>query len=347
MLLENMQRNDLTPYEQAQGFQMCLDLGVTTKELSTKTGLSQKTVKHRLKMLELDSEEVRVTTARGGTIEDYIKLEQITDIKLKNEVLKHMGTNNFDYKLRNAIQQEKYEKKQAKKVAILSTFAAETEDRPEGYVNVEYYYSNEEEVKIPEDIETRKYMYQLPSFIGGCIYLYGEKLEQEETKKEQNTTARNEKEEQITKLRGAFDTALETRKSFMKEFVKKHKSYEQQIIEYAGFVIALTDVAGLSIDDGLFEFLTGIQLKDFYDDEFLPQIKEIMKEYTTPRLAALIYSSLEVTSSHRFINYNGIFDDDDESLKDVYNFLVSIGYEISEEEKQLINGTHEFYVKGD
>ena len=38
MLLENMQRSDLTVYEQAQGFQMMLDLGESV------TGISEKTV---------------------------------------------------------------------------------------------------------------------------------------------------------------------------------------------------------------------------------------------------------------------------------------------------------------
>ena len=59
MLLENMQRNDLTVYEQAQGFQMMLDLGETEQSIAEKTGFSKKTVKHRLKLLELDPEQIR------------------------------------------------------------------------------------------------------------------------------------------------------------------------------------------------------------------------------------------------------------------------------------------------
>lgn len=38
MLLENMQREDLTPYEQAQGFQMMIDMGDTVEEIVQKTG---------------------------------------------------------------------------------------------------------------------------------------------------------------------------------------------------------------------------------------------------------------------------------------------------------------------
>ena len=38
MLEENMQRNDLTIFEQAQGFQMMLDLGETEESIAEKTG---------------------------------------------------------------------------------------------------------------------------------------------------------------------------------------------------------------------------------------------------------------------------------------------------------------------
>ena len=76
MLLENMQREDLTAYEQAQGFQMMLDLGSTEQEISEQTGFSKSTVKHRLKLLELDPEEFRKSQERQPTMADYIKLEK-------------------------------------------------------------------------------------------------------------------------------------------------------------------------------------------------------------------------------------------------------------------------------
>ena len=38
MLTENMQRSDLTVYEQAQGFQMMLDMGDTVEDIAEKSG---------------------------------------------------------------------------------------------------------------------------------------------------------------------------------------------------------------------------------------------------------------------------------------------------------------------
>lgn len=45
MLLENMQRSDLTTYEQAQGFQLMFDLGMSAEEISDKSGFAVSTVK--------------------------------------------------------------------------------------------------------------------------------------------------------------------------------------------------------------------------------------------------------------------------------------------------------------
>lgn len=54
MLEENMQRNDLSIYEQAQSFQMMLDLGETEETISQKTGFGRTTIRHRLNIAKLD-----------------------------------------------------------------------------------------------------------------------------------------------------------------------------------------------------------------------------------------------------------------------------------------------------
>ena len=74
MLLENMQRADLTIYEQAQGFQMMLDLGDTVKDIAEQTGFSSATVKRRVKLLELDPEKFKGSAERNVTLMDYAEL---------------------------------------------------------------------------------------------------------------------------------------------------------------------------------------------------------------------------------------------------------------------------------
>lgn len=57
MLMENMNRKDLTVYEEAEAMQMCFeDFGLKVEELEEKTGLSKTTINHRLNIAKLDKE---------------------------------------------------------------------------------------------------------------------------------------------------------------------------------------------------------------------------------------------------------------------------------------------------
>ncbi len=91
MLLENMQRTDLTIYEQAQGFQMMLDLGDKVETIAEKTGFSQTTVRHRLNIAKLDGKVLKKKEEDDSfqmSIKDLIALEQVSDLKKRNEILK-------------------------------------------------------------------------------------------------------------------------------------------------------------------------------------------------------------------------------------------------------------------
>ena len=75
MLMENIQRSDLTVYEQAQGFQLMLDMGETVESIAKDSGFSQSTIRRRVKLLELDPDKFRKSEARGATLQDYLELE--------------------------------------------------------------------------------------------------------------------------------------------------------------------------------------------------------------------------------------------------------------------------------
>ena len=89
MLEENMQRNDLTIIEQAQGFQLMLDLGETVETIAQRTGFSQTTVRHRLKIAELDPEVLKQKTEEFQlSMTDMIALERISDPEKRDKILK-------------------------------------------------------------------------------------------------------------------------------------------------------------------------------------------------------------------------------------------------------------------
>ncbi len=139
MLTENMQRTDLTLYEQAQGFQMLIDLGDSISDVVKKTGFSESTVRRRLKLAELDEKAFRESQTRQPTLEDYEKLNAINNIDKRNELLSQIGTKNFENALTSAKQEQIREENKAQIMKKLQGFAEYVEgiySIPLGYTYV-------------------------------------------------------------------------------------------------------------------------------------------------------------------------------------------------------------------
>lgn len=129
MLMENIQRSDLTVYEQAQGFQMMLDMGETVESIAKDCGFSQSTVRRRVRLLELDADKFKKSEARGATLQDYAQLEKIETPELKNKALDAIGTANFRDVLKKAIEEEKNLRRMAQWETDLEAFALKIEKR--------------------------------------------------------------------------------------------------------------------------------------------------------------------------------------------------------------------------
>ena len=111
MLLENMQRSDLTIVEQAQGMQLMIDLGESVDTIATATGLSKQTVKSRVRLNQWNMSDVEIAFSRGATLEDFSKLDKIEDTKEKKKVAKLLGTSNFQWEVEKALKSQRFEKK--------------------------------------------------------------------------------------------------------------------------------------------------------------------------------------------------------------------------------------------
>lgn len=108
MMVENMQRSDLTVYEQAQGFQMMLDMGDTVERVADRSGFSQSTIRRRIKLLELNHDNFKKAEQRGATLSDFVELNKIEDLDARNRVLETLGTANFNREMQNALSDQKY-----------------------------------------------------------------------------------------------------------------------------------------------------------------------------------------------------------------------------------------------
>lgn len=115
MLTENMQRSDLTVYEEAKGCQLLLDLGDTVAEIAKKAGFSESKIRRRVKLCELDEEAFKESQIGQPTLADYDRLNQIKDIEMRNKLLESIGTNNFDNLLYSAVKKQEKNDPEEKK----------------------------------------------------------------------------------------------------------------------------------------------------------------------------------------------------------------------------------------
>lgn len=123
MLEENMQRNDLTIYEQAESFQLMLDLGETVETLSDKTGFSKSTIYHRLNIAKLDQgvlKEKEDDEAFQLTLKDMYELERVENVDERNKILSQASSSeNLKYRIEQNIRDKQREKKGEELVALL------------------------------------------------------------------------------------------------------------------------------------------------------------------------------------------------------------------------------------
>ena len=168
MLMENMQRADLTVYEQAQSFQMMLDLGETVESIAENSGFSTSTVRLRVKLLELDPEGFKKSEARGATLSDYMELDKLQDPERKNRALAAIGTANFANVLKKEQDEEKFVEYMGRQKTAVESFATRIEKGHEingEAVPMAYILGcnrwSQREVEVPEDADTGTYYYTI------------------------------------------------------------------------------------------------------------------------------------------------------------------------------------------
>jgi len=336
MLLENIQRSDLTVYEQAQGFQMMLDLGDTINDISDRTGFSETTVRRRIKLMELDSKKFKEAVDRGATLMDFAELEKIQDLKLRNKVLEKIGTSNFKWELQAAIDKEKAEANAAIIVAALEKFAKKTTDTSSLQYVRSFGASQGSTVEVPEDAETVEYLYTVS---GNYFTLYKARSQADANMAEVEAERRKKQQERRTALDEISKRAYQLRSDFIKEISNtKAKKCMSTIIEYS-LRGMLGDYSYLGYED-FTEFL-GIEVSDEVEEWGFDVIAEHVTAQPERHMLVATYLMLDSENEH-YYNWNNRHNDN-ENLNAVYDFLEKLGYEMSDEEKSMRDGTHELF----
>lgn len=344
MLLENMQRSDLTIYEQAEGFQMMLDLGESVDGISKKTGFSDTTVRRRVKLLDLDKDKFKKSMKRGATLMDYVELEKIKDVELRNKVLESIGTNNFNYELKNALDKEKTKENRATIIAELEKFATLITNNS-GMMCVEHYYPFDKklQIKVPDDAGEVQYYFTTSEYGPMTLFkkLTDAEVEAETAKSADVEAKRQERNNRYKALEHESEQAYQLRRNFI--FDQSNfwaRQNIEPIIRYLlkeytkGFYLKTPDVNNMAA------FFEDVELKEGQKLQF-DDIKDSIMDAPERALLFLTYLSLEnkETCFDWECHYNR-----NEKLDNLYDFLETINYEMSDAEIALKNGTHSLFL---
>lgn len=349
MLIENMQRKNLTPYEEGKGVQLCLDLGISEADLAKKTGFSKETIRHRKKLAELDQKKLKEKCKDGQiSMNDLVKLEKIKDPEMKNRILDSIGTRDFDYSLERTIRDQEIKEMLTKARLKLETFAEEQNSdwHDSNYVMITNYIANDE-FDIPEDSDERQYVFKCPSYSTSSYQLWAEKIDTDD----------DDDDAQVAAVPDPHTVACEKLKEEQAIFREMHKEFmkteaddlpEESLLKWLLWAwLDDDDICEENDFEGI--YMSGADTK-LYEEISRHEYSNILNESGNRfrhEATLMLYSALELQPYHKMYHgYKGEWVND-ESADMLYKFLGEVGYVMSENEKKMQAGTHEYFYEED
>ncbi len=353
MLEENMQRNDLTIYEQAQGFQMMLDLGETVETIAEKTGFSKTTIYHRVNIAKLDQKKLQEKEQDDNfqlSLKDLYELEQIKDVKIRNKVLREARTSSeLVWKAKSAAREEKREEFIKKIIPMLEEEGIKKapkkveNERWGGKWEILKEYNTEKE--LPEKITVRAKktdeLFYVRWSCDICI-IRKKQSSKKQTEEDLKEKEKNRKRKEINEL--------------TKEIVLKNKEYVKLIVD--GNIKLLKDTEEFQkellnsiIHNGasaykstLFNFFTGKSQWSCTEEEKTDAENKIEKLKVQQLLLILLVTTID--SHIEIVDHYGKYRKESaEKLCKICRILERYGCVYEEYEQQILDGTHELYLK--
>lgn len=358
MMAENMQRVDLTLTEQAGGVQMMMDLGMDVKEISKRTGLRKDAIERRVIMAKYDTGKAAAAIVRGGTISDFMELEKLPE-EHREDMLEHVGTPNLKTRIREKLDALKQAEYMQKVIAWLETFATEIEKQgyvgakavPMGYVNAWYRFTQADvdKLKMPDDVRDRRYYYMVDRR-DNSIRLMREMVESEDDREK----ILRERRSAYVSQRAAQAEALDAKFRQMRyEYLFSGSDIvwnETEILKAYVLVLAMGYWHSSYTDKEkeMTEQLCGLTFKGSgYASR--PELADLLKLHDHKMRqagAGLLWGAVDRDGYRpwvRMYDKGCIEFKRSHAYETVYDMLLGMGYEMSDEEIAYMGGTHEVY----
>lgn len=360
MLTENGQRTALTPYEEACGFrQLSLDMGKSVRQISEMTGFGETTIRGRLKIAGLDGGKAKKALERGATLSDFAELNRLKDPDLKNKVLDKAGTPNFKNALKSAEREQKYQELLDRWAAEAGAFAerVQTVNRLKmSFVRSYCTYSDGKlSVERPGDAGERRYYYTVDS---PYVSLYREITEQDDAEKAAIAEAKAAAEAGRKARQAKLGEITARHFALRKEFVAECAPSPGQFAPVMGYVAQMLSETGRvrqECDLKLLGELLGVSFERLTWANAQKKIAEFLcssvRKHPEARLLLCVAYAMtdKYTNGYYKPEWNqstGVMEvkyRENPGLDRLYDLLTALGYEVSEEETQMLTGTHELF----
>ena len=352
MLEENMQRNDLTIWEQAQGFQLMLDLGETEDTIAEKTGFSKKTIKHRLNIAKLDSKTLQEKEKQDGyqlTLTDLYELEKIKDIKIRDKILKE-STDSRDL-ARRAINAQREQKRQENMKLYVAAMKKLGLKKAPKEANDEFYSSKWERLQeYSLDKEPSKEM-KFKDNGEQIFYLerYGYVYAIRKAKKEKKVLTPEEEAKKRSmrnkkQIKAILKEAANTRKAFIEGILSGRIGKEDEKQIEADLFEQMLSWESFAGHNKLIQFFVGCEVYNAPKEEVEVAKKKIQGLSVLQKLLCLVSA---MVAEAELVEWNYTYNSTrGEKVKAFYGILEQYGFQFpSDEEKNVVEGTSNLYVK--
>lgn len=299
-------------------------------------------------MLELNHDNFKKAEQRGATLSDFVELNKIEDLDARNRVLETLGTANFNREMQNALSDQKYQHRKAEWIEQLRQFAVENPDAnysTHTHVAGYGYWNTSKDVEVPDDADSVAYCYKVSQ---NQIDLYKERdLEKENAETAKREEKRQQEQFYKDQLAALTNYMFELRRDFVTQLsTAECKKHLGEIVRFA------VDAFDSNYDGELTIKLLGVAPPETDGVDLLDYLEStsVFSDQPEKALLSLAYSAADDGSNGYWgwvwkpdYQSGGYGWEENGRLDAIYTLLVALGYEMSDEEKALQNGTHAIF----
>ncbi len=350
MMSENIQRNDLTVTERVGGVQMMLDLGMDVAEIAGNTGISDTTIRRYAKLAKLNRGNMNAAESRGATLMQFAEIAEIEDEALRDEALSGVGTNDYQrimWKVRNARNRKQRLPLMLEK---LNEFAEQIEKNDwckHSYVDTYHFSDESAHTKISRPKAKASYVYTVDET---SVTLYEVRPPVDDTKEQAKREAAERMRKRANHERDIASSFKEMRDAYMATLSLKGR--DEAAKRFVLWVLTRSSYLSSAMIGGLFDqtFLADrTEEPESSTSSIVVSVDEIGDISEKKLLLGMVLVAYDRISSRDMTmldRYSGKpkAPSDISDVHGLYLHMEALGYPISTEEREWLDGTHECFT---